>query len=349
VVGDGYSGGPAKRGDRHGAAGLKTLLRCCVRACVEPAAGLCCAFMHLCCLFCVQAIEGQTITGPEPYSSQFCCLCQQPLLRRLKSRTQMCATHGLVARDIVRGLRCLPVVFMRQCDSCPNVFMQNSAVNIRRLFFAAVFPATDKGAAAYMAPGANQPFVQAQRAAEAVNARVFQAKWVKLTKAGRKAEEERFKAGGFIVLPEKRIRRGKACLLGCFCTVTLYTWVSFCCVAGEKRSACRCCSCWHGKHSCLSCYMFTCTCMFIRVRVAGCVACGRLPVHSDQRCWRSAVTLAVTHPAGALVASARAEFQCIVHKHASWCFLMRVALLVAAGGRRPCGGSTGGSATREEW
>jgi hypothetical protein len=92
--------------------------------------------------------------------------------------------------------------------------MQNSAVNIRRLFFAAVFPATDKGAAAYMAPGANQPFVQAQRAAEAVNARVFQAKWAKSTKAGRKAEEERFKAGGFIVLPEKRIRRGKACFVG---------------------------------------------------------------------------------------------------------------------------------------
>ena len=104
VVGDAYSGGPAKRGDRHGAAGLKTLLRCCVRACVEPAAGLCCAFMRLCCLFCVQAIEGHTITGPEPYSSQYCCLCEQPLLRRLKSRCQFCPTHGIVARDIVRGL-----------------------------------------------------------------------------------------------------------------------------------------------------------------------------------------------------------------------------------------------------
>ena len=104
VVGDAYSGGPAKRGDRHGAAGLKTLLRCCVRVCVEPAAGLCCAFMRLCCLFCVQAIEGHTITGPEPYSSQYCCLCEQPLLRRLKSRCQLCPTHGIVARDVVRGL-----------------------------------------------------------------------------------------------------------------------------------------------------------------------------------------------------------------------------------------------------
>ena len=48
--------------------------------------------------------------------------------------------------------------------------------------------------------------------------------------------------------------------------------------------------------------------MFIRVRVA----VGRLLVHfpAIKRCWRPG---AVTHPAGACVASARAQFQCIVH------------------------------------
>ena len=97
--------------------------------------------------------------------------------------------------------------------------MQNSAVNIRRLFYAAVFPATDQRAAAYMAPGSEPPFVQAQRTAEAVNARVFQTKWAKFTKADRKAEVQRFKDGAFVVLPEKRIRRGKACLLDWFCFI----------------------------------------------------------------------------------------------------------------------------------
>ena len=102
--------------------------------------------------------------------------------------------------------------------------MQNSAVNIRRLFYAAVFPATDKSAAAYMTPGADQPFVPAQRTAEAVNARVFQAKWAKWNKADRKAEVQRFKDGAFVILPEKRIRRGKACLPG----FVLFTSIILC-------------------------------------------------------------------------------------------------------------------------
>lgn len=97
VIGDAFNGNSVRG---IGAVPVKAL----TQACVSP---VCLFSMVTVSLlsprWCptMQAKEGHVITSSEMFTSQFCAICQQALLRREKSRLQFCCNHGFVARDLV--------------------------------------------------------------------------------------------------------------------------------------------------------------------------------------------------------------------------------------------------------